>query len=163
MNTSRRCEMYCAVLLENNQAELALVSENHVREIAYMMAGAICFSEHQYDFYVSDSDISDVASEAANMLVNRPDESPASKQMPLVLTAIKRYREFAIPQLGGLQTLTHRGMQQGSKVNSLLSHSTGEAEVEISTDAKRKNSKRKNHVFSISKVANSLISLWRRR
>ncbi|PTO79136.1 hypothetical protein [Vibrio splendidus] len=163
MNTSRRCEMYCAVLLENNQAELALVSENHVREIAYMMAGAICFSEHQYDFYVSDSDISSVASETANMLVNRPDGNPTYKQMPLVLTAIQRYREFAIPQLGGQQTLTHRGMQQGSEVNSLLSHSIGEADVETSCDAKRRNRKRKNYVFSTTKVVNSLISLWRRR
>ncbi|HCE3704263.1 TPA: hypothetical protein NG682_002994 [Vibrio parahaemolyticus] len=163
MNTSKRCEMYCAILLENNQAELALVSEDHVGEIAYMMAGAICYAEHQYEFYVSDSDISNVASEAANMLVNRPKESPTSKQMPLVLTAIQRYREFATPQLGGQQTLAHRGMQQDSEVNSLLSHCTAETEVETTSDAQRRNSKRKNHVFSISKVVNSLISLWRRR
>lgn len=163
MNTSKRCEMYCAILLENNQAELALVSEEHVREIAYMMAGAICYAEHQYSFYVSDSDISSVASEAANMLVNRPDGNPTYKQMPLVLTAIQRYREFATPQLGGQQTLTHRGMQQGSEVNSLLSHSIGEADVETSSDAKRRNRKRKNYVFSTTKIVNSLISLWRRR
>ncbi|MCR9298831.1 hypothetical protein NB466_08000 [Vibrio fluvialis] len=105
MNSSKRCEMYCAILLENNQAELALVSEEHVKEIAYMMAGAICYAEHQYSFYVSDSDISSVASEASNMLINRPDRNPTYKQMPLVLTAIQRYREFAIPQLGGQQTL----------------------------------------------------------
>lgn len=163
MNGSKRCEMYCAILLENKQVELALISEDHVREIAYMMAGAICYAEHQYDFYVSDPDISNVASEAANMLVNRPDESPTSKQMALALTAIQRYREFAISQLGGQQTLSHRGVQQGSKVNSLLSHSTREAEVETSGDAQRRNSKRKNHVFSMSKVVNSLISLWRRK
>ena len=163
MNTSRRCEMYCAVLLENNQAELALVSENHVREIAYMMAGAICFSEHQYDFYVSDSDISDVASEAANMLVNRPDESPTSKQMPLVLTAIKRYREFAIPQLGGLQTLTYPLVLQDHKANPSLGMINKGIEAEITNDAKRRNSKRKNHCFSMNKAVNSLISLWRKK
>lgn len=163
MNSSNRCEMYRTILLKNNQAELALVSENHVREIAYMLAGSICYAEHQYDFYVADSNISGVASEAANMLVNRPDENPTCKQMPLILTAIQRYRELAIPQLGGQQTLTHHGMQQDSKMNSMLSHRTGGTEAEITNDAQRRNSKRKNHCFSMNKVVNSLISLWRKK
>ena len=163
MNSSKRCEMYCAILLENNQAELALVSEVHVKEIAYMMAGAICYAEHQYSFYVPDSDISSVASEAANILVNRPDGNPTYKQMQLALTAIQRYREFAIHQLGGQQTLSHLVVQQSCKANSLPDHRYKCAKVEISSDAQQSNSKNKKLVLSIRNVVNSLISLWREK
>jgi hypothetical protein len=128
-----------------------------------MMAGAICYAEHQYSFYVSDSDISSVASEATNMLVNRPDGNPTYKQMPLVLTAIQRYREFAIPQLGGQQTITYPLVLQAHKEYSSLCFINKGIEAEIISDAQRRYSKRKNYVFSISKVVNSLISLWRRR
>ena len=106
MRASDRCEMYCAILLKNNQAELALVSEDHVREIAYMLAGAICYAERQYDFSVKDYEVSSIASEAAKMLLNRSNVNPTSRRTRLVLTAIQRYRGFAIPQLGGDQTLS---------------------------------------------------------
>ena len=163
MKASKRCEMYHTILLENYQDELAIVSEYHIREVAYMLAGAICSAEHEYDFYAADTDILEVASEAANMLTKQFDNNPVCRQMPLVLTAIQNYREFAIPQLGGLQTLSHLVVQQSCKANSLPAHRDKAAEAEISCDALQSNSKSKNIVLSMRNFVNSLISLWSKK
>lgn len=64
---------------------------------------------------------------------------------------------------GGHQTLTYPLVLQAHKENSSLGLINKGIEAEIISDAQLRNSKRKNHVFSMSKVLNSLISLWRRQ
>lgn len=105
MTPSYRCEMYRAKLLANSKSLLKSVAHVHVEEVAYMLAGAICAAERECRFYVTNSFVPDVASEAAHLLAGQIPSSRFDRHMPLVKTAVRHYREFALRDLGGLQTL----------------------------------------------------------
>lgn len=104
MNASKQCQMYYSHLMHHHSDQLAIISDDNVDLIAYMLAGSICFSEHKHDYKIMPSELVSVASFAVNTLVYKQQLSPVCKQIPLAVTAVIRYREHAIPHLGGYQT-----------------------------------------------------------
>lgn len=105
MNNPSRIQAYYQMLIRNHSSKLESISEDHLHEIAYMLAGSLCHAEYHHNHYVSGSNIPAITSETVSVLIQQVDDKPFCKQSPLVLTAIKAYRQFALPQLGGYQTL----------------------------------------------------------
>ncbi|EPC6194224.1 hypothetical protein ACR0W7_002433 [Vibrio cholerae] len=105
MDASPRCHKYFQHIQNDHIHVLEEVFGDNAEIVAYMLAGALCHAEHVHDCYVRSTFISATVSEAVNTLIRELDDQQYCKQSPLVLTAIKAYRNFAVPALGGYQTL----------------------------------------------------------
>jgi hypothetical protein len=163
MNASKKCNKYQLYLVNNFNERLATISKDNIEVVSFLLAGAICFSEDKHNSKISQCELKLTVTNIFDLLVCNKNIQKNCKQLKIVNSAVERYRQLTDFQLGGQQTLTHLGVQQGGEVKTLPDHRCKGSKTEITSGALQMSNKDENIAISVSNIVNSLISLWRRK
>ena len=154
MNASEQCKKYKLFLEDNFDEQLVTLSKDNMDIVAWLLAGAMCFSEHKHKNKIDEGELKSVVTNIFNLLVYKKNLPQDCKQLQIANTAVERYRQLTHFQLGGCQTrCTDNACQMPSK--------TSTAQVERGSEQQVSSQVRQGlHKFKLL-IVNRLVRLFK--